>query len=54
MAEELLARLTLQEEEEDDFVWEEELPDLMEPAQWLAIARVHTSKTFSPNASMAI
>ena len=26
--EELLARLNLQEEEDDDFVWEEELPDL--------------------------
>ena len=48
--EDLLARLTLQEEEEDDFVWEEELPDLMEAAKWLAIARVHTPKTFSPNA----
>ncbi|XP_020165716.1 uncharacterized protein [Aegilops tauschii subsp. strangulata] len=49
-AEELLARLTLQEEEEDEFIWEEELPDMVEPAKWLAIARVHTPKTFSPNA----
>lgn len=49
-AEELLARLNLQEEEDDDFVWEEELPDLGEPAKWLAIARVHTPKSFSPNA----
>nr|XP_020172133.1 uncharacterized protein LOC109757717 [Aegilops tauschii subsp. strangulata] len=49
-AEDLLARLTLQEEEEDDFVWEEELPDSLEPAKWLAIARVHTPKSFSPNA----
>ena len=49
-AEDLLARLTLQEEEEDEFIWEEELPDMAEPARWLAIARVHTPKTFSPNA----
>ena len=49
-AEELLARLTLQEEEEDDFIWEEELPDMLEPAKWLAIVRVHTLKSFSPNA----
>ena len=48
--EELLARLNLQEEEDDDFVWEEELPDLGAPAKWLAIARVHTTRTFSPNA----
>nr|XP_020155801.1 uncharacterized protein LOC109741133 [Aegilops tauschii subsp. strangulata] len=48
--EELLARLNLQEEEDDAFVWEEELPDLREPAKWLAIARVHTTRTFSPNA----
>lgn len=48
--EELLARLTLQEEEEDDFIWEEELPDMVEPAKWLAVARVHTPKSFSPNA----
>ena len=31
-------------------MWEEELPDLMEPTKWLAIVRVHTPKTFSPNA----
>ena len=48
--EELLARLNLQEEEDDAFVWEEELPDLEEPAKWLAIARVHTTRSFSPNA----
>ncbi|KAE8801704.1 hypothetical protein D1007_22742 [Hordeum vulgare] len=49
-AKELLAQLTLQEEEEYDFVWEEEVPDMVELAKWLAIARVHTPKTFSPNA----
>ncbi|KAE8817641.1 putative disease resistance protein RGA3 [Hordeum vulgare] len=49
-AEELLARLTLQDEEEDDFISEEELRDMMEPTKWLAIARVHTAKTFIPNA----
>ncbi|KAF7054677.1 hypothetical protein CFC21_062316 [Triticum aestivum] len=48
-ADELLARLNLQEEEDDDFIWEEELPDLGVPAKWLAIARVHTPKSFSPN-----
>ena len=46
----LLARLNLQEKEDDDFVWEEELPDLRSAAKWLAIARVHTPKTFSPSA----
>ena len=45
--EDLLARLNLQEEEDDDFVWEEEHPDLRSAAKWLAIARVHTPKTFS-------
>ncbi|XBI23705.1 hypothetical protein VPH35_048885 [Triticum aestivum] len=49
-SEELLARLNLQEEEDDDFIWEEELPDLGAPAKWLAIARVHTTKRFSPGA----
>ncbi|KAI5005448.1 hypothetical protein ZWY2020_032691 [Hordeum vulgare] len=49
-AEELLARLTLQDEEEDDFIWEEKLPGMIESAKWLVIARVRTAKTFSPNA----
>ena len=31
-------------------MWEEELPDLMAAAKWLAIARVHTPKTFSLSA----
>lgn len=50
---ELLARLNLQEEEDDDFVWEDEVIDKIEPAMWLAIARVHTPKTFSPSALYA-
>ncbi|KAE8802940.1 hypothetical protein D1007_21295 [Hordeum vulgare] len=45
----LLARLNLQEEEDDDFIWEEELPDLTATPKWLAIARVHTPKTFIPS-----
>lgn len=50
--EELLAQLNLREEEdeEEDFVWEEELPDMGAPTKWLAIARVHTPKSFNPNA----
>ncbi|KAI5006835.1 hypothetical protein ZWY2020_040798 [Hordeum vulgare] len=46
----LPARMNLQEEEDDDFVWEEELPDLTVAAKWLAIARVHTPKIFSTSA----
>ncbi|KAE8818859.1 hypothetical protein D1007_03467 [Hordeum vulgare] len=48
--EELLVCLNLQKEEEDDFVWKEELPDMVELTKCLAVARVHMSKNFSPNA----
>ena len=48
--EELLSRLDLQEEEEDKFVWEEEFKDEPVAAKWLAIAKVHTNKSFSPPA----
>lgn len=48
--EELLSRLDLQEDEEDNFVWEEECKDEQIEAKWLAIAKVHTDKSFSPSA----
>ena len=48
--EELLRRLDLQEEEEDKFVWEEEFKDEPVAVKWLAIAKVHTNKSFSPPA----
>lgn len=48
--EELLSRLDLQEDEEDNFVWEEEFKDEQIEAKWLAIAKVHTDKSFSPSA----
>ena len=48
--EDLLKRLELQEEEEDNFVWEEEFQENQVAAKWLAIAKVHTDKGFSPSA----
>lgn len=45
-----MARLNPKEQEDDDFVCEEELLDLMTLAKWLAIARVHTPKIFNPSA----
>ena len=49
----LLRRLDLKDEEEDEFVWEEEVitPDFQ--SKWLAIAKVHTNKGFSPSALYA-
>ncbi|VAI21061.1 unnamed protein product [Triticum turgidum subsp. durum] len=48
--EELLNRLDLHEDDGDDFVWEE-VPELQGvQAKWLAIAKVHTNKGFSPSA----
>lgn len=51
--EELLGRLELHEDDGDEFVWEDEenLPKVH--AKWLAIARVHTTKSFSPSALYA-
>jgi hypothetical protein len=51
--EELLGRLNLHEEEADGFVWEDEAPDPGAKAKWLAIAKVHTSRGFSPSALYA-
>lgn len=48
--EDLLGRLNLQEEEEESFVWEEEIVELPEVAKWLAIMQVHTTRGFSPTA----
>ncbi|KAK1684139.1 hypothetical protein QYE76_044987 [Lolium multiflorum] len=49
----LLRRLALHEDEGDDFVWEEEAGRREIQAKWLAIARVHTDKGFSPSALYA-
>ncbi|XBI42786.1 hypothetical protein VPH35_107637 [Triticum aestivum] len=43
-------QLDLNEEDFDDVVIEEDNPELEESARWLALARVHTSKGFSPTA----
>ena len=51
--EDLLGRLNLLEDEQDDFIWEEEIEEPPEVAKWLAIAKVHTSKGFSPSALYA-
>jgi hypothetical protein len=51
--EELLSWLELQEDEEDHFVWEEEFKEEKIEAKWLAIAKVHTEKSFSPSALYA-
>ena len=44
----LLKRLDLHEEEEDEYVWEEEVSTPEIQLKWLAIAKVHTVKGFSP------
>jgi hypothetical protein len=49
----LLRRLQLREDDGDDFVWEEEAGSEEVKAKWLAIARVHTDKGFSPSALYA-
>jgi hypothetical protein len=45
-----LEKLNLHEDEQDDFIWEEEVSEPLEAAKWLAIAKVHTTKGFSPTA----
>jgi hypothetical protein len=50
---ELLKRLDLHEDDGDDFVWEEDVEHKDVQAKWLAIARVHTDKGFSPSALYA-
>lgn len=51
--EDLLKRLELQEDEEEHFVSEEELHENQVATKWLAIAKVHTDKGFSPSALYA-
>lgn len=51
--ESLLNRLELQEDEEEQFVWENEFQGEQVAAKWLAIAKVHTDKGFSPSALYA-
>ena len=45
----LLGRLNLLEDEQDDFIWEEEVDETPVAAKWLAIAKVHTTWGFSPS-----
>jgi hypothetical protein len=49
----LLERLNLHEEADDGFVWEDEAPDPQMKAKWLAVAKVHTDRGFSPSALYA-
>jgi hypothetical protein len=49
----LLGRLNLHEEDEEGFVWEDEAPDPQAKAKWLAVAKVHTTRGFSPSALYA-
>jgi hypothetical protein len=51
--EDLLDRLNLDEEEDAGFVWEEEVEDYEAKAKWLAIAKVHSERGFSPSALYA-
>lgn len=47
---ELIGKLNLQEREEDDLNFDEEFPDEVDEAEFMAIARVHTNKPFSRGA----
>jgi hypothetical protein len=49
----LLGRLNLHEEDEEGFVWEDEAPDPHVKTKWLAVAKVHTTRGFSPSALYA-
>jgi hypothetical protein len=49
----LLNRLNLDEEEDSGFVWEDEIKEPQATAKWLAIAKVHTTRGFSPSALFA-
>jgi hypothetical protein len=51
--EDLLGRLNLEEEEDAGFVWEDEVKEPDVKAKWLAIAKVHTNRGFSPSALFA-
>lgn len=46
----LLDRLTLQEDELDDLVWEDEMDAAEVKPKWLALCRLLTTKTFSQSA----
>ena len=46
----LLDRLTLQEDELDDLVWEDEIDTEEVRPKWLAIGRLLTTKSFSQSA----
>uniref|UniRef100_A0A453E6S4 Uncharacterized protein n=2 Tax=Aegilops tauschii subsp. strangulata TaxID=200361 RepID=A0A453E6S4_AEGTS len=48
--EDFFDQLDLNEEEFEDVVIDEDDPELQESARWLALARVHTEKTFSQGA----
>ncbi|KAE8772793.1 reverse transcriptase [Hordeum vulgare] len=49
----LLERLTLQEDEADDLIWEEELDAEEIKSKWLALGRLLTTKTYSHSALIA-
>ena len=44
---EMIGRLNLQEREEDDLNFDEEFPDEVEEAEFMALATVHMNKPFS-------
>ncbi|KAE8780844.1 hypothetical protein D1007_45989 [Hordeum vulgare] len=46
----LIGKLNLQEREEDDLNFDEEFPDEVGEAEFMAIAKVHTDKPFSRGA----
>jgi hypothetical protein len=45
---EMLLRLGIEEDEEDDLVFEDQIDVPKEGMKWTALARVHTSNFFSP------
>ena len=47
---EFMEQLNLEDEVFDDQVIDENDPEINESVRWLALARVHTNKTFSPAA----
>lgn len=53
LVEDLLSRLDLHKDEEEEFVWESEVTDHEVKAKWLSTAKVHTNKGFSPCALYA-
>lgn len=46
----MIGKLNLQEREDDDLIFEEEFPDEIEEAEFMALATVHTNKPFSRGA----